>query len=90
MEDFYQVCGDYKVTINQCIEKKVYPLPTVEVFFTQIAGGQVFSKLDLSQVYQQLPLDENSKNLLVVNTPKGLYCYTRLSYGVSTAPAIFQ
>ena len=25
-----RVCGDYKVTINQCVKKKVYPLPTVE------------------------------------------------------------
>ena len=85
-----RVCGDYKATINQFVEKKVYPLPTVEDLFTQVTGGQIFSKLDLSQAYQQLPLDENSKKLLVVNTPRGLYRYTRLPYGVSTAPGIFQ
>ena len=85
-----RVCGDYKVTINQCVEKKVYPLPTTEDLFAQIAEGRVFSKLDMSQAYQQLTLDEDSKNLLVVNTPKGLFRYTRLPYGVSTAPAIFQ
>ena len=28
--------------------------------------------------------------MLVVNTPKGLFQFTRLPYGVSTAPAIFQ
>ena len=44
----------------------------------------------MSQAYQQLTLDEDSKKLLVVNTPKGLFRYTRLLYGVSTAPAIFQ
>ena len=85
-----RVCGDYKVTINQCVEKKVYPLPTTEDLFAQIAGGQFFSKLDMSQAYQQLALDEDSKRLLVVNTPRGLFRYTRLPYGVSTAPAIFQ
>jgi len=85
-----QVCGEYKVRLNQCVEKKSYLLPTVEDLFTQISGGQVFSKLDLLQVYQQLPLDENSKNLSVVNTPRGIYHYTRLPYGVSTALAIFQ
>ena len=84
------VCGDYKVTINQCVEKKVYPLPTTEDLFAQIAGGQVFSKLYMAQAYQQLTLDEDSKKLLVVNTPRGLFQYTRLPYGVSTAPAIFQ
>ena len=85
-----KACGDYKVTINQCVEKKVYPLPNTEDLFAQIAEGRFFSKLDMSQAYQQLTLDEDSKNLLVVNTPKGLFRYTRLPYGVSTAPAIFQ
>ena len=89
MEDS-RVCGDYKVTIYQCVEKKIYPLPTTEDLFAQIAGGQFFSKLDMSQAYQQLTLDEDSKNLLVVNTPRGLFRYTRLPYGVSTAPTIFQ
>ena len=68
-----RVCGDYKVTINQCVEKKIYPLPTTEDLFAQIAGGQFFSKLDMSQAYQQLNLHEDSKNLLVVNTPRGLF-----------------
>ena len=44
----------------------------------------------MSQAYQQLLLDDDSKKLLVVNTPRGLFQYTRLPYGVSTAPAIFQ
>ena len=46
-------CGDYKVTINQCIEKKVYPLPTTEDLFAQIAGGTV--KLEMSQAYHTCP-----------------------------------
>ena len=58
--------------------------------FAQLAGGKVFSKLDMSQAYQQLPLDNDSKKLLVINTLRGLFQYTRLPYGVSTAPAIFQ
>ena len=85
-----RVCGDYKVTINQSVEKKVYPLPTAEDLFAKLAGGKVFLKLDMSQAYQQLPLDDDSKKLLVVNMPRGFFQYTRLPYGISTAPAIFQ
>ena len=84
-----RVCGDFKVTINQCVETKQYPLPTVEDIFAHLAGGQVFSKLDMSQAYLQLPVHEDSKPLLVINTPKGLFKYTRLPYGVSVAPDIF-
>ena len=85
-----RVCGDYKVTVNRCLETKIYPLPTIEDILAKLAGGQYFTKLDLTQAYQQLPLDEDSRSILVVNTPKGLFQYTRLPYGVSTAPAIFQ
>ena len=85
-----RVCGDFKVTINQCVETKLYPLPNVEDIFARLAGGKIFTKLDLSQAYLQLPVDEDSKGLLVINTPKGLFRYNRLPYGVSVAPAIFQ
>jgi len=85
-----RVCGDFKVTINQCVETKCYPLPMVEDIFAQLVGGKVFTKLDLSQAYLQLPVDEDSRGLLVINTPKGLFQYNRLPYGVSEAPAIFQ
>ena len=37
----------------------------------------VFSKIDLSQAYQQLPLDEESQKLVMINTQKGLFKYTR-------------
>ncbi|CAC5416981.1 unnamed protein product [Mytilus coruscus] len=54
------------------------------------SGGQAFSKLDLSQAYQQIVLDEESRKYVTINTHKGLYQYNRLSFGVSSAPGIFQ
>ena len=65
-------------------------MPTTEDIFAHLAGGRVFTKLDLSQAYLQLPVDEDSKDLLVINTQKGLFWYNRLPYGVSMALAIFQ
>ena len=44
----------------------------------------------LSQAYQQLELDEESKRYTVVNTHRGLFRYNRLLFGVSSAPWIFQ
>ena len=37
-----------------------------------------------------LPVDDDSKSLLVINNPMGLFRYNRLPYGVSVVPAIFQ
>ena len=50
----------------------------------------MFSKLDLSQVYQQIPLDVESKKFVVINIQKGFFRYTRLPYGISSASGIFQ
>ena len=55
-----------------------------------LAGGKTFTKLELSQAYQQLPLDKESKLYVVINTHKGLFRYTRLPCGISSAPGIFQ
>ena len=85
-----RICRDYKLTANTATKTESYPLPRIEDLFASLAGGKVFSKLDLSHAYLQLPLAEESQPLLTVNTHKGLYRYLRLPFGVSSAPAIFQ
>ena len=71
-----RICGGFKVTINQCVETKAYPLPTMENIFAHLAGGHVFTKPNLSQAYLQLSVAEDSKDLLIINTPKGMFRYT--------------
>ena len=67
-----------------------YPLPKPEDLFATLAGGKKFSKLDFSQAYQQLPLDDDSMKYVTVNTHRGLYRYTQLPFGVASAPVLFQ
>ena len=83
----FRICGDYKVTVNQALSVDQYPLPKPEDLFATLAGGKVFTKLDLSQAYLQLQLDEKS---IPYVTHQGLYSYTRLPFGVVSAPAMFQ
>jgi len=84
-----RICGDFKVTINPKVEFEHYPLPNVKNLFASLAGGKVF-KLDLSHADQQLELDVESQQYVTINTHRGLYRYLRMSYGVSSAPSIFQ
>ncbi len=85
-----RICGDYKVTINQASKLDNYPIPKTEDLLTCLRGGDKFTKLDFSHAYNQLMLDEESKNAVTINTHKGLFRYNRLPYGVSSAPGIFQ
>ncbi|XP_055692263.1 uncharacterized protein K02A2.6-like [Lutzomyia longipalpis] len=85
-----RLCGDYSVTLNPNLIVDKHPLPTVEELFADMAGGDKFSKLDLSQAYMQLEVREEDRELLTINTHKGLYQPTRLMYGVASAVAIWQ
>ena len=75
---------------NPCIKVSQHPLPAAEEIFATLAGGTVFTKLDLAHTYQQLVLDEHAQEVLTINTHRGLYRYTRLPFGISSAPAMFQ
>ena len=53
-------CGDYKVTINPHLDVNQHPLPKPDEFFATLNGGQHFTKLDLSEAYLQIELDDES------------------------------
>ena len=85
-----RICGDYKVTVNPVLAVDQYPLPKPEDLFTALSGGKRFTKLDLRHAYQQMRLEDSAKELVTINTHKGLYQYNRLPFGMASAPAIFQ
>ena len=64
-------------------------LSKINEMFASLAGGRKFYKLDLSNVYQQIQLEEGSQKYITVNTHKGLFQYKRLLFGVALAPALF-
>ena len=85
-----RICGDYKLTVNQGSKLESYPVPRVENLFASLSGGRLFSKIDLSNAYQQMRLDDSSKAYTTINTQKGLLEYNRLPFGVASAPTMFQ
>ena len=73
-----RICGDFKVTVNQVLQVDQYPLPRIGDIFATLASGRKFTKLDIRQAYLHMPLDEDSKKLLAINTHKGVDEYNRL------------
>ena len=68
-----RVCADYKITVNKYIENFKYPLPRIEEIFTTLQGGEQFTKLDLSNAYNQLEVTDDTKLILAWSTHKGIY-----------------
>ena len=85
-----RICGNFKLTANRAIRVDKYPLPRIEDIFGSLAGGKVFTKLDLSQAYQQCVVDEECRDVLTINTHLGPLRYRRLAFGVNSAVALFQ
>ncbi|XP_049875886.1 uncharacterized protein K02A2.6-like [Pectinophora gossypiella] len=84
-----RICADYKATLNPSLLVDRYPLPKIEDVLVNLNGNMFFSKIDLSQAYNQIELDE-SKKYTVINTHKGLFQYNRLVYGLASSVGIFQ
>ena len=85
-----RLCGDFKLTVNQAIEHNWYPIPTTVNLFASLVNAKVFTKVDMSDAYFQILLDEAAKQMCVINTHKGLFRYKRLPFGVSFAVGLFQ
>ncbi|KAG7297849.1 hypothetical protein JYU34_018592 [Plutella xylostella] len=85
-----RICADYKVSLNKVLLVDKYPVPKIDDIFSRLNGSVYFTKLDLSQAYNQILLDDDSQMLTVINTHRGLLKYKRLVYGLASSPGIFQ
>lgn len=85
-----RLCADYTRTLASVIDIESYPLPHPDDLLSSLSGNKVFTKLDLRTCFEQFQLDDVTKEILTVNTIKGLMRYERLPYGISSAPAIVQ
>jgi len=84
-----RVCLDPR-NLNKAIRRHHHKLPTTEEILSRMSGAKYFSKLDVSNAYWQVPLDEESSHLLTFNTPIGRYRYLRMPYGIHSASEICQ
>ena len=62
-----RICVDTRLA-NEAIKRVRRPISTVEDISFELNGAKYFSKLDLSQVYHQLELDEESRYITTFST----------------------
>lgn len=85
-----RICGDYSTGLNDALEPNKFPLPTIDQILANMAGKKIFSKIDLSDAYLQLEIEDEDKKKLTVNTHRGLFQVNRMQPGVKTASGVFQ
>jgi len=82
--------GDYATTVSPQLNVPQYTIPLPEDIFVKLRGGKRFTKLDLTNAYQQLPLGPDSQQFVTINTHRGLYRYKRPPFGIASSLAFFQ
>lgn len=78
------------MSINRQAVIDHYPFPRFDDIMVEMQGCDTFCKIDLEGAYQQLKVEDSSKEILTANTHKGLLQFDRLVEGVLCAGSIFQ
>ncbi|XP_022805060.1 uncharacterized protein K02A2.6-like [Stylophora pistillata] len=84
-----RVCMDPS-DLNRAVMREHFPMQTVEDVISRMPSAKVFSVLDANHGFWQVKLATDSNKLGTFNTPFGRYSYTRLPFGIASAPEVFQ
>ena len=85
-----RICLDPSQTVNKAIIRPVYPIPTLEENIHGFNQAKIFSVFDIKDAFQTIELTDESSLLTTMHTPWGRYRWTRLPFGISSAPEEFQ
>jgi hypothetical protein len=75
--------------LNAVTIKNKYPLPCIDILFDQLAGAQVFSKIDLCSSYHQIKIHAKDIPKMAFTTRYGLYEYLVMSFRMTNVSAHF-
>ncbi len=85
-----RLCVDYKTGVNERLVSANNPIPKIDEILHQCRSARVFCKLDLYKAYLHLPVSPESAKIQTITTHRGTYTMNRLSFGIKTAPSIFN
>ena len=76
--------------LNRALKRCHQPVQTIDDILPELGKTKVFSKVDCSNGYWQVPLSSEASLLTTFATPYDRYKWNRMSFGISPAGEIFQ
>ncbi|KAG9442388.1 hypothetical protein H6P81_018242 [Aristolochia fimbriata] len=84
-----QVCVDFR-DLNKACPKDEFPLPITDLMVDATTGHEALSFMDGSSGYNQIRMDPKDEELTAFRTPKGIFCYKVMPFGLKNAAATYQ
>lgn len=88
-DDSLRICLDPQ-DLNKAIKREIFKIPTLDEVMSDLNGAQIFSTLDATHGFWNIPLDEDSSKLCTFSTPFGRFRFLRMPFGIKTASEVFQ
>ena len=76
--------------VNSKIIVERYPMQNTQEMLSTLEIAKVFTTIDLSSAYHQIPLTDESKDITAFITTEGLFRFTRKPFGLAFASSVFQ
>jgi hypothetical protein len=76
--------------LNKNIEQDEYPIPLTRTVMNDLAGADWVTSMDVRSGFSNIRVAPGSEHLTAFKTFYGLFEYTVMPMGLSTAPAVFQ
>ena len=81
-------CLDFR-KLNDLTEVDLHPIGEVNDLLSRLKDSDMFSTLDNIGAYHAVSIAEEDRNKTAFATPFGVYCFKRMCFGLSTAPASY-
>ena len=85
----FRMCVNY-IKLNKITIKMNYTFTNLNILREKMNKCKFFSKLDMSDGYHQVVLQEKDVNFTAFSCHLGTYIYKKLPFGLTNAPVIFQ
>ncbi|GJW07749.1 reverse transcriptase domain-containing protein, partial [Tanacetum coccineum] len=85
----WRMCVDF-TDLNKACPQDCYPLPEIDWKIESLCDYPFKCFMDAYKGYHQIQMAEEDEEKTAFHTPQGVYCYTKMPFGLKNAGATYQ